>query len=235
MGGNGSTARNVSFGLDENEKVTVIEGVKLSEDVLRRMKNSQKSESTKPSEPPAESHKPPPNLEQSGPLTTETREEMRKNFERQQALVQEQLAKLAQKEREAAAVTDLSELTPALMLEKHKTHEEHEKAKLLARRLEQKEQELATISGFYKEQLDVLEKKNFDNYRQTTEQYSQAAANTEARIRTRPTAPVCSELQAKVLQCYRENPQQTLHCSSLANQYMACVQQAKKSSLTNHG
>uniref|UniRef100_A0A1A8PC11 Coiled-coil-helix-coiled-coil-helix domain containing 6b n=1 Tax=Nothobranchius pienaari TaxID=704102 RepID=A0A1A8PC11_9TELE len=235
MGGNGSTARNVSFGLDENEKVTVIEGVKLSEDVLRRMKNSQKSESTKPSEPPAESHKPPPNLEQSGPLTTETREEMRKNFERQQALVQEQLAKLAQKEREAAAVTDLSELTPALMLEKHKTHEEHEKAKLLARRLEQKEQELATISGFYKEQLDVLEKKNFDNYRQTTEQYSQAAAKTEARIRTRPTAPVCSELQAKVLQCYRENPQQTLHCSSLANQYMTCVQQAKKSSLTNHG
>nr|XP_015814935.2 coiled-coil-helix-coiled-coil-helix domain containing 6b isoform X1 [Nothobranchius furzeri] len=242
MGGNGSTARNVSFGLDENEKVTVIEGVKLSEDVLRRMKNSQKSESTKPSEPPAESHKPPPNSKQSGPLTTETREEMRKNFERQQALVQEQLAKLAQKEREAAAVTDLSELTPALMLEKHKTHEEHEKAKLLpadldawARRLEQKEQELATISNFYKEKLDVLEKKNFDNYRQTTEQYSQAAANTEARIRTRPTAPVCSELQAKVLQCYRENPQQTLHCSSLANQYMTCVQQAKKSSLTNHG
>uniref|UniRef100_A0A1A8G9A9 Coiled-coil-helix-coiled-coil-helix domain containing 6b n=1 Tax=Nothobranchius korthausae TaxID=1143690 RepID=A0A1A8G9A9_9TELE len=235
MGGNGSTARNVSFGLDENEKVTVIEGVKLSEDVLRRMKNSQKSESTKPSEPPAESHTPPPNSKQSGPLTTETREEMRKNFERQQALVQEQLAKLAQKEREAAAVTDLSELTPILMLEKHKTHEEHEKAKLLARRLEQKEQELATISSFYKEQLDVMEKKNFDNYKQTAEQYIQAAANTEARIRTRPTAPVCSELQAKVLQCYRENPQQTLHCSSLANQYMTCVQQAKKSSLTNHG
>uniref|UniRef100_A0A1A7Z6W6 Coiled-coil-helix-coiled-coil-helix domain containing 6b n=1 Tax=Iconisemion striatum TaxID=60296 RepID=A0A1A7Z6W6_9TELE len=235
MGGNGSTARNVSFGLDENEKVTVIEGVKLSEDVFRRMKNSQKSDSTKPSEPPADCHKPPPTSKPPGPLTTETREEMRKNFERQQALVQEQLAKLAQKEREAAAVTELSELTPALMLEKHKTHEEHEKAKLLARRLELKEQELATISSFYKEQLDVLEKKNFDNYKQTTEQYSQAAANTEARIRARPTAPVCSELQARVLQCYRENPQQTLHCSSLAKQYMICVQQAKKSPLTNHG
>uniref|UniRef100_A0A8C6M5H0 Coiled-coil-helix-coiled-coil-helix domain containing 6b n=1 Tax=Nothobranchius furzeri TaxID=105023 RepID=A0A8C6M5H0_NOTFU len=112
-------------------------------------------------------------------------------FERQQALVQEQLAKLAQMEREAAAVTDLSELTPALMLEKHKTHEEHEKAKLL---------------------------QHLDNHKQTNFYWDQ----------TRPTAPVCSELQAKVLQCYRENPQQTLHCSSLANQYMTCVQQAKK-------
>lgn len=39
---------------------------------------------------------------------------------------------------------------------------------------------------------------------------------------------VCTDLQTKVLQCYRENPQQTLHCSSLAKQYMTCVQQAKK-------
>lgn len=34
MGGNGSTARNVSFGLDENEKVTVVEGVKVANVVL---------------------------------------------------------------------------------------------------------------------------------------------------------------------------------------------------------
>lgn len=29
MGGNGSTNRRVSFGMDEDEKVTVIEGVKV--------------------------------------------------------------------------------------------------------------------------------------------------------------------------------------------------------------
>ena len=33
MGGNGSTSRKVSFGLDENEKVTVIEGVKVTADI----------------------------------------------------------------------------------------------------------------------------------------------------------------------------------------------------------
>ncbi|XP_041814151.1 MICOS complex subunit mic25a-like [Chelmon rostratus] len=233
MGGNSSTTRKVSFGLDEDEKVTVIEGVKLSEDVLRRMRESQGSDSGKPPSP-SDSHKPPSSSKPTGPSTTEIQEEIRKNFERQQALVQEQLAQLAQRERESAATTGLDELTPALIIEKGKAREEKEKAKILARQLERREKELASISSFYKEQLEILEKKNVDNYKQTAEQYNQAASKAEAHIRPRQTASLCAELQAKVLQCYRENPQQTLHCSSLAKQYMTCVQQAK-SSLTNHG
>lgn len=149
--------------------------------------------------------------------------------------MQEQLARLAQREKDTAAATGLDELTPALIMEKGKAHEEKEKAKLLAKQLETKEKELVSISSFYKEQLEILEKKNLDNYKQTAEQYNQAATKAEAHIRPRQTASLCSELQAQVLQCYRENPQQTLHCSSLAKQYMTCVQQAKKSSLTNHG
>ncbi|XP_059185537.1 MICOS complex subunit mic25a-like isoform X2 [Centropristis striata] len=234
MGGNGSTSRKVSFGLDENEKVTIIEGVKLSEDVLRRMKESQGSDSAKPPPSPPDSHKP-PSPKPTGPTTTEMQDEIRKNFERQQALVQEQLAKLAQREREAVATTGLDELAPALIIEKGKAHENKEKAKMLAKQLESKEKELTSISSFYKEQLEILEKKNLDNYKQTAEQYNEAATKAEAHIRPRQAASVCSELQAKVLQCYRENPQQTLLCSSLARQYMTCVQQAKKSSLTNHG
>ncbi|XP_070758982.1 MICOS complex subunit mic25a-like isoform X2 [Enoplosus armatus] len=226
MGGNGSTTRKVSFGLDEDEKVTVIEGVKLSEDVLRRMRESLGSDSAKP---------PPSSPKPTGPSSAEIQEEIRKNFERQQALVQEQLARLAHKERETAAATGLDELTPALIIEKGKAREEQEKAKILAKQLERKEKELASISSFYKEQLGVLEQKNLDNYKQTAEQYNQAATKAEAHIRPRQTASLCTELQAKVLQCYTENPQQTLQCSSLAKQYMTCVQQAKKSSLTNHG
>lgn len=53
------------------------------------------------------------------------------SFERQQALVQEQLAQLAQRERESAATTGLDELTPALIIEKGKAREEKEKAKIL--------------------------------------------------------------------------------------------------------
>ncbi|XP_042357454.1 MICOS complex subunit mic25a-like isoform X2 [Plectropomus leopardus] len=228
MGGNGSTSRKVSFGLDENEKVTVIEGVKLSEDVLRRMRDSQGSDSDKPPPSPPDSHEPPPSPKPTGPSAAEIQEEIRKNFEREQALVQEQLARLAQREREIGATAGLDDLTPALLIEKGKAHEEKEKAKLLARQLQNKEKELASISSFYKEQLEILEKKNLDNYKQAAEQYNEAATKAEAHIRPRQTASVCSELQAKVLQCYRENPQQTLHCSSLAKQYMTCVQQAKK-------
>ncbi|XP_035518179.1 MICOS complex subunit mic25-like [Morone saxatilis] len=103
-----------------------------------------------------------------------------------------------------------------------------------AKQLETREKELASISSFYKEQLEILEKKNLDNYKQTADQYNQAATKAEAHIRPRQTVSLCTELQAKVLQCYGENPQQTLLCSSLAKQYMTCVQQAK-SSLKNHG
>ncbi|XP_008295450.1 coiled-coil-helix-coiled-coil-helix domain containing 6b [Stegastes partitus] len=232
MGGNGSTTRKVSFGLDEDEKVTVIEGVKLSEDVLRRMRDSQKSDSTKT---PSDSRKSPPSPKPTRPSSTEIQEEMRKNFERQQALVQEELSRLAQRERDAASATGLDELAPALIAERGKAHEEQERAKILAKQLERKEKELASISSFYKEQLETLEKKNFDNYKETAEQYNKAATQAEAHIRPRQTASLCTELQAKVLQCYRENPQQTLQCSSLARQYMTCVQQAKKGALTNHG
>ena len=53
------------------------------------------------------------------------------SFERQQALVQEQLARLAQRERETVATTGLDELMPALIHEKGKAREEQEKAKIL--------------------------------------------------------------------------------------------------------
>lgn len=53
------------------------------------------------------------------------------SYERQQALVQEQLAQLAQRERESATTTGLDELNPALIIEKAKAHEEQEKAKIL--------------------------------------------------------------------------------------------------------
>uniref|UniRef100_A0A8C2ZA33 Coiled-coil-helix-coiled-coil-helix domain containing 6b n=1 Tax=Cyclopterus lumpus TaxID=8103 RepID=A0A8C2ZA33_CYCLU len=234
MGGNGSAARNVSFGQDEKEKVTVVEGVKLSEEVLRRMRESQGSDSSRP----------PPSKSQSRAFFNVSHssqwEEAR--FERQQALVQEQLDRLAQKEREMGmgAPVGPDQLTPALLMERGKAHEEQERAKILVsadswtKQLRRKEKELAGISSFYKEQLGILEKKNRDHYQQTAERYHEAATQAEAHIRPRRTASVCPELQAEVLECYRENPQQTLRCSGLARRYMTCVQQTKNVRRRNH-
>ena len=47
--------------------------------------------------------------------------------------MQEQLAKLAKRERETAAVTGLDELTPTVIMERGKAHEQKEKAKQLVR------------------------------------------------------------------------------------------------------
>ncbi|TNN51904.1 MICOS complex subunit mic25a [Liparis tanakae] len=130
MGGGGSAPRTVSFGQDENEKVTVVEGVKLSEDVLRRMRESQGSDGSKT---------PPTGAAGGaggggGASATEVQEEIRKNFERQQALVQEQLERLAQKEREmGGASAGQGELSSALLMARGKAHEEQERAKMLER------------------------------------------------------------------------------------------------------
>ncbi|XP_077583320.1 coiled-coil-helix-coiled-coil-helix domain containing 6b isoform X2 [Stigmatopora nigra] len=234
MGGNGSTGRKVSFGMDEEEKVTVIEGVKLSDDVLKRMRDAQGSLSSEKL-PTQQDNNMTSSTKSPSQSATELQEEIRRTFENQQALVQEQLAKISQRDRERSAAEELDDSSTSFLIEKGKAREEQEKAKLLARQLERKELELASISSIYKEQLETLEKKNLDTYRQMAEQYNQAATKAETNIRPRSTTSICSELQAKVLQCYRENPQQTLCCSSLAKQYMTCVQQAKKSPLTNQG
>ncbi|KAF7652333.1 hypothetical protein LDENG_00098340 [Lucifuga dentata] len=131
MGAHGSTPRKVSFGLDEEEKVTIIEGVTLSEDVLQRMKESQGSGDAKTAPSQPDHHKTQPSPKPPEPSTTEIQEEMHKQFEYQQALVQEQLARMAQREREAAATAGLDKLNPALIIEKGKVHEEKEKARIL--------------------------------------------------------------------------------------------------------
>ncbi|XP_043978331.1 coiled-coil-helix-coiled-coil-helix domain containing 6b isoform X2 [Gambusia affinis] len=242
MGGNGSKGRNVSFRVDEHEKVTVVEGVKLSENVLRRMRESPGSERAWPLTPAPDIQKTSPSSKSAETSSSQTQEEMRTNYERQQALVQEQLAKLNLRERETSAIKDKDKSRSPVYVEKWRTQEDNEKTKLLpadldawARLLERKDQELATIQSFYKEQLEMMEKKNLENYKQTAEEYFEAAAKTGERIRPRYIETMCTDLQTKVLQCYKENPKQTLHCSRLAKQYMNCVQQGKKSAVTNHG
>lgn len=245
MGVSGSVPRTVQFGLNEDEKVTIVEGVKISKDVLSRMKDSRESDSVKP--PPTDTPHEKPTTQPAGPEkpdpptpTTDIQEELLRNFARQQEQVKEQLARLAEREREAAVTARRTdggavELNTDVILERGKVQQQKEKAKLLASQLESKEKQLASMSAFYKEQLELLEKKNLDNYRQTSELYNEAVTKAEAHIRPRFLSPVCSELQSKVLQCYRLNSQETLHCSALAKQYMSCVRQAKQSSMTNHG
>ncbi|XP_015203530.1 MICOS complex subunit mic25a isoform X2 [Lepisosteus oculatus] len=229
MGGSESVTRKVSFGLDEEDRVRVLHGIKLSEDVIRKMK--EKSAESKPSasdewsSSQTESSKDSSGSKMhSGHTVTVKEEELYRRYEREKAMVQEELARIARKERESVR----DELSLAVLRERAHTRQEAEKAKVLAKQLERKEAELKLLDTFYKEQLAHLEKKNIEYYKLTSEQFHEAAAQAEAHVKKRRVEPLCSNLQSEILRCYRENKEQTLNCSDLAKEYMQCINAAKK-------
>uniref|UniRef100_A0A8C0WTI4 MICOS complex subunit MIC19 n=1 Tax=Castor canadensis TaxID=51338 RepID=A0A8C0WTI4_CASCN len=219
MGGTASTRR-VTFEADENENITVVKGIRLSENVIDRMKESSSGSKAQ---------------RYSGIYgASVSDEELKRRVAEELALEQAKKESENQKrvkqakdlERERAAAND--QLTRAILRERISSEEERSKAKLLARQLEEKDRIIKKQDAFYKEQLARLEERSSEFYKVTTEQYQKAAEEVEAKFKRYEYHPVCADLQAKILQCYRQNTQQTLSCSALASQYMLCVNHAKQ-------
>ncbi|XP_045847309.1 MICOS complex subunit MIC25 isoform X6 [Meles meles] len=111
-----SEARRVSFGMDEEERVRVLQGIRLSENVVNRMKDSSQScQAGQPASPPA----PPPSTvgTRKGPekdsklprseyggsrQSSGVEEDFLKRYKQEQAKVQEELFQVVTREREAA-------------------------------------------------------------------------------------------------------------------------------------
>ncbi|NXN49607.1 MIC25 protein, partial [Rynchops niger] len=141
MGGSESShgGRKVSFGLDEREQVRVLQGIRLTEDVVNRMKESSQSKrdnqrpprsssGTVPSSPAAEGKpKSPTGLKPCLCFTCLVEDNaviVSVLYEREQALVQEELLRLAKREKEAASEA----LNTALQWERNNTNEERQRA-----------------------------------------------------------------------------------------------------------
>ncbi|XP_034001369.1 MICOS complex subunit mic25a [Trematomus bernacchii] len=251
MGSGESTTRKVSFGVDDEDRVRILRGVKLSEDVLQRMRgvaNIAPERPTSPTSPTSSPQKdtgasrsasssPPPQQSpkkqaQPGPQPSPHKpasyaKEEQKRYERQQAALKAEQAKVEKREKESAR----EEMTKALTQKRM----EAEHAQKLAQQLQKKDAQLKALDAFYKEQMAQLEKRNSEKYIQSKEEFHSAASKTEANVRSRNMNPVCSGLQAQILSCYRDNGDQTLRCSDLAKQYMQCINAAKKNLLVNHG
>ncbi|NXS56217.1 MIC25 protein, partial [Brachypteracias leptosomus] len=131
MGGSESSqgGRKVSFGLDEREQVRVLQGIRLSEDVVNRMKQSSQSKRDNQRSPrsangTAAEGKP------KSPTGTNSADHLSVclwcsyRYEQEQALVQEELLRLARREREAASEA----LDTALERERSNTNEERQRA-----------------------------------------------------------------------------------------------------------
>ncbi|NXE00297.1 MIC19 protein, partial [Chaetorhynchus papuensis] len=146
MGGSGSTRR-VTFEADENENITVVKGVRLSDSVIDRMKE--------PSSP-GRQHR------GSGAVNDE---ELKKRIAEELALERARRDSEAQKRRlfgkllERERISSNEHLTRAILRERAATEEERQKAQRFARQLEEKDRELKKHDAYYKEQLARLEER----------------------------------------------------------------------------
>jgi hypothetical protein len=62
--------------------------------------------------------------------------------------------------------------------------------------------------------------------------FNETTHNVEKQFGERyETLPVCLDLQASISSCYSENTKQPLKCSSLANEYIKCVEAARQKRL----
>ncbi|NXX89809.1 MIC19 protein, partial [Centropus bengalensis] len=149
MGGGGSSTRRVTFEADENENITVVKGVRLSDSVIDRMKE--------PSSPSGRSQR-----SASGAANDE---ELKKRIAEELALERARRDSEAQKRRlfgkllEQERISSNEHLTRAILRERAATEEERQKAQRFARQLEEKDRELKKHDAYYKEQLARLEER----------------------------------------------------------------------------
>ncbi|XP_048357434.1 MICOS complex subunit MIC19 [Sphaerodactylus townsendi] len=208
MGGGGSAQRRVTFEADENDNVTVVKGVRLSDNVIERMKEPSPPSGRPQQKPGSGRHGvgggAPVNEEDLKKRIAEelALEHARRDAETQKRLKQgerhsrDEISKVL--ERERAASND--HLARALFRERAVNEEERMKAQILS-------------AQFYKV---------------TTEEFQKAVNEVDARFKRYESHPVCADLQSKIFQCYQQNSQQTLSCSALASEYLKCVNHAKQ-------
>ncbi|XP_063253198.1 MICOS complex subunit MIC19 isoform X2 [Prinia subflava] len=231
MGGGGSTRR-VTFEADENENITVVKGVRLSDSLIDRMKE--------PSSPSGRQQRGSVNDEELKKRIAEElalerarrdSEAQKRRLKQDQMYVRDDLGKLLERER----ISSNEHLARVILRERAASEEERQKALRLAKQVEEKERELKKHDAYYKEQLARLEERSAQFYKVTTEQYKKAADEVSARFKRYESHPICGELQQKILQCYQEHAKETLSCSALASQYLHCVNHAKQQRMLGRG
>ncbi|XP_054544297.1 MICOS complex subunit MIC25 isoform X6 [Talpa occidentalis] len=231
-----SEGRRVSFGMDEEERVRVLQGIRLSENVVNRMKDpsqpSKVGQPVPPCTPPSSfgTSKGPqkdtkqPKSEHSGDQQPFGPEDLLRRYKQEQATFQEELFQVAKREREAAR----KHWSESPQTREGCADQEKLKAAQMARELENWEAELKRRETIFKEQLGCIEKKNAEMYKLSSQQFHEMATKIEGTLKPRRQEPVCSALQAQLLRCYRAHVQEVLLCSDLVKAYQHCVSAAAR-------
>ncbi|XP_059796525.1 MICOS complex subunit MIC25 isoform X2 [Balaenoptera ricei] len=199
--------RRAYFGLDQEERVRVLQGIRLSENVVNRMKDPSQPSRAGPLTPPAaalgssegrekESKSPRPESGGGRRPPSGAEVDLLERCDREQAVVQDELLQVATRDTEAAAKPRSASLRQG---EGGMDLETQRSAQL-----------------------------NVETYRLSSQQFHKAASKMEGAIKPRRVEPVCSGLQAQILRCYREHLQEVLLCADLVKAYQHCVGSAHK-------
>ncbi|NWZ91047.1 MC25A protein, partial [Nesospiza acunhae] len=163
--------RKVSFGLDEQNRIRVLQGIRLTEDVVNRMKGSSPSRRESPRSPRASNGTAPSSLAAEGkPRPTGTEGwcchcllqgmlvvcNATPLYLAEQSLVQEELLRLAKREREAACE---AKERSGIIEERQRAAQLPVDSDAWAVELQGWEADLKRQEAFYQEQLARIEKK----------------------------------------------------------------------------
>uniref|UniRef100_A0A182KHM1 Head-elevated expression protein n=1 Tax=Anopheles christyi TaxID=43041 RepID=A0A182KHM1_9DIPT len=92
--------------------------------------------------------------------------------------------------------------------------------------LQEKERELRENDVYWTQRLKALEANLAKTNQVLEKEYSDAVADVKKRFATtavQQQLPPCQDLKAKVIACYRQNPNETLRCADEVQQFTDCV------------
>uniref|UniRef100_A0A8C0ZNV4 MICOS complex subunit MIC25 n=1 Tax=Castor canadensis TaxID=51338 RepID=A0A8C0ZNV4_CASCN len=236
-----SESRRVSFGMDEEERVRVLQGIRLSENVVNRMKDSsQPSEGQQPAPPPTA---PPPMapLSTAAPLLMappstaappptapppSTLGPPEGNCKAPQKESKQLRSETGGGQQPSGVKEDLKRFKQEQAIVQEELFQVVKREREAAlKHLKTSVLPEGVSTGHEKQQSAQL---NAEMYKLSSQQFHEAASKAESTIKPRRVEPVCSGLQAQILRCYRDHLHEVLLCSDLVNAYQHCVSTAHK-------
>ncbi|KAK2154138.1 hypothetical protein LSH36_275g01041 [Paralvinella palmiformis] len=147
-----------------------------------------------------------------------------------------------EKEEGGSGMVKISESVTRRLVGKHDSKDSHPptidepQTRITVKRAipdEQLQSELDKVRDHYEKKVRALEKQNREVHKTTVEQFAKAVEDVEKKFLKTAAPLVCDELQNKLMQCYRDNPNQVLNCSQMVRAYSSCVEHERGSLLKN--
>lgn len=118
---------------------------------------------------------------------------------------------------------------PALATPDKALYEEREMLyKQMGEVYRERDKALKAIEDFYREKMNALQNQSTKMHSATRQEFNKAVEEVEKKFLKHVEAPVCEDLQLKVLECYRTNKTYPLNCSSEVQAFSSAVDQARQ-------